>query len=218
MDHLQLVIFDMDGLLFDTERISFSAMKTIIEKQGFFFTLENYKSMIGLGSAEELDHLYKGLYGKDFPTHLVLDDYDTLLIQLVKEETNIIKKGVVNLLDAIDRRGLKKCIASSSSRNTIEFYLSISGLTERFDFYVSGEEVENGKPHPDIFLEACTRANVSPENVLVLEDSLNGLRAANSAKMRCIIIPDLIEKNVEMDKSAYAIFSDLEQVIPILPN
>jgi len=78
-----------------------------------------------------------------------------------------------------------------AGRDTIQTNLSLAGLTDRFDFYMSGSEVKRGKPYPDIFLGACQRANEVPDSSLVLEDSLNGLRAAIGASIDCIIVPDL---------------------------
>jgi len=103
-----------------------------------------------------------------------------------------------------------------AGRDTIQTNLSLAGLTDRFDFYMSGSEVKRGKPYPDIFLGACQRANEVPDSSLVLEDSLNGLRAAVGANINCIIVPDLIEPNEEIKKHAYEIVSDLSQVIGII--
>jgi len=208
----ELVIFDMDGLLFDTERPSFKAMRQVMEKQGYEFPMETYKLLVGI-SDRESDVILKEIYGQDFSIQQILKEYKLTFREMINQEGILIKQGTKELLDAIDQKGIKKCIASSSSRQTIEYYLALADLTDRFDFYVSGEEVERGKPNPDIFQEACRRAQETSETSLVLEDSLNGLRAAVGAGMKCIIVPDLIEPNAEMEKNAFKIVSDLEQVI-----
>lgn len=215
MKDLRLVIFDMDGLLFDTERPSFKAMKKIMENHGYPYSLEMYKKIIGL-SGQRCEEILKKDYGSDFSFKSISADYDVEFRKIVNDEGISIKQGAAKLLDTLDERKIKRCIASSSSRETIQYYLSLSGLADRFDFYVSGEEVKHGKPHPDIFLEACKRAKVTPESSLILEDSLNGLRAAVGAKINCVIIPDLIEPNEEMKKFVYKIVPNLEQVIDIL--
>lgn len=212
MKDLRLVIFDMDGLLFDTERPSFKAMKKVIENQGYQYSLEMYKKIIGI-SGQQCEQIFNKDYGSDFSFKRISANYDVEFRKIIIEEGISIKQGAVKLLDALDERNIKRCIASSSSRETIQYYLSLSGLADRFDFYISGEEVKQGKPHPDIFLEACIRAKVTPESSLVLEDSLNGLRASVSANINCIIVPDLIEPNEEMEKFAYEIVSNLEQVV-----
>lgn len=215
MNDLRLVIFDMDGLLFDTERPSFKAMKKIMENQGYPYTLEMYKKIIGL-SGKQCEEFFKKIYGSNISLQRIFADHDVELQKIVSDEGINIKQGATKLLNELDERNMKRCIASSSSRETIQSYLDLSGLANRFDFYVSGKEVKLGKPHPDIFLEACERAKVSPESALVLEDSLNGLKAAVAANIHCVIVPDLIEPNEEMKKSAYKIVSNLEQVIDIL--
>jgi HAD superfamily hydrolase (TIGR01509 family) len=215
MKNPNLVIFDMDGLLFDTERPSFKAMKKSMEKYGFSYSLEMYKKMIGL-SGPQCEDVLKNDFGSDFTFKPISDDYDVEFRKIINEEGIVLKQGATKLLDKLDKRKIKRCIASSSSCETIQYYLSLSGLSDRFDFYISGEEVKQGKPYPDIFLEACKRAKVTPESSLVLEDSLNGLRAAVGANINCIIVPDLIEPNEEMKKFAYLIVSNLKQVADIL--
>lgn len=215
MNPVKLVIFDMDGLLFDTERPSYAAMKEIMERKGYHFSLDNYKQIIGL-SDKECNSVMQKTYGEDFRLELISTEYRNRFKEILDNDGLVIKDGAEFLLKALDKKRIKKCIASSSSKETIQLYLERAGLEKYFDFYRSGEEVENGKPHPDIFLEACKRANESPETSIVLEDSLNGLRAAFDAKIRCIIVPDLIKPNEEMKNKAFSILSNLEQVVPLL--
>lgn len=216
MRSLKFAIFDMDGLLFDTERPSYIAMKRVIEnKFGYEFPLDNYKLMIGI-NGRQCDEVMKKLYGNDFSMNLIYEEYHHQFSNILQQEGLQIKKGAKDLLLFLDNKGVKKCIASSSSRETIQTYLSMAGLAGRFDFYISGEEVRRGKPYPDIFLGACERGNEEPVNSLVLEDSLNGLRAAVGAGIDCIIVPDLIEPNEEMKKHACDIVPDLGRVIRIL--
>ncbi len=215
MKDLKLVIFDMDGLLFDTERPSYLAMKQALEMLGLAFPMAIYKRMIG-ASDHKCDEIIKEVYGEEVSLQRITSDYLKAFKKILENEGLTIKPGANELLDYIERRGLKKCIASSSSRETIQQYLAMTGLTNRFDFYISGDEVQRGKPYPDIFLEACNRAQESPGSSIVLEDSLNGLRAAVGANINCIIVPDLIEPNDEMKKHAYEIAVDLNRVIEII--
>jgi HAD superfamily hydrolase (TIGR01509 family) len=215
MVQTKLVIFDMDGLLFDTERPSFRALQEIVETKGYTFTMDNYKQLIGISNRESGVVLLK-MYGEDFPFHVIIGEYYERLKTILSEEGVSVKRGTVQLLDALEKRGIKKCIASSSSRETIGGYLKRTGLEDRFDFYISGNEVKKGKPHPDIFIEACKIAGEQVESVLVLEDSLNGLKAACAAGIRCVIVPDLIEATEEMKENAFIIVEDLEKVIVLL--
>jgi HAD superfamily hydrolase (TIGR01509 family) len=215
MESVNLVIFDMDGLLFDTEWPSYLAMKRVLEKRDLAFSLDCYKRMIGAGDYK-CDQILKELYGKEFSLQLILNDYQKAFKKIIEKEGLTIKPGVMKLLENLEKRGLKKCIASSSSRETIQHYLAMTGLTSRFDFYISGEEVIRGKPDPDVFIEAYKRANETSDTSLVLEDSLNGLRAAVGANIKCIVVPDLIDPNEEMKRYAYEIVADLNQVNRII--
>jgi len=218
MKNLKLVIFDMDGLLFDTEMISYKASaQTFKNKYNIDFPLDVYKQTIGM-DVKGVERFYSENYGNNISFSDFLDEYGQAFKRILDEEGLSIKSGVVELLDYLDEIGLKRCIASSSSLSTIESYLNITDLAGRFDFYLSGEEVENGKPAPDIFLEACRRANESPETAMVLEDSVNGFRAAKSANINCIIVPDLIEPTIEINQNAYEVVSNLEEVIQIIRN
>lgn len=205
----------MDGLLFDTERPSFLALKKSAEKAGFDFSLDTYKKLMGTDDRTS-DLILYDIYGETFFESKVLKDYHKEFENILNYEGLIIKKGALELLNILEEKGIKKCIASSSSREVIEKYLSYSGLTNRFDFHLSGSEVKNGKPSPDIFIEACKRADVAPEFALVLEDSFHGFKAAIRAGIRCIIIPDLIEPNEEMKKFSYRICLDLGEVANII--
>lgn len=114
MKDVKLVIFDMDGLLFDTERLYYSAMKQVMEKKwGCDFPLENYKRFIGVDE-RECDDVMKSLYGKDFSMELILEDYYQLFSQILREEGLQVKKGAKDILDFLDKKGIKKCIAYSS--------------------------------------------------------------------------------------------------------
>jgi HAD superfamily hydrolase (TIGR01509 family) len=212
---MKLVIFDMDGLLFDTEKPSFRALKEASEKRGFNFTLEHYKQVMGMPHGKSREALEKMFEGK-FSYEVMIGEYRERFKKILADEGIGVKPGVKQLLDAIDERGMKKCIASSSARETIAAYLKQTGLEDRFDFYISGNEVKNGKPYPDIFLEACKIAGEPVESAIVLEDSLNGLKAACAAGIRCVLVPDLIEPTMELEEMAYRIVADLEKVIAIL--
>jgi HAD superfamily hydrolase (TIGR01509 family) len=212
---VKLVIFDMDGLLFDTEWPSFQALKEAVERRGFTFSIENYKQLIGLAHGKSMEVMQQ-MYGGKLPYEEIIIDYRKRFKEILANNGVGIKRGAIKLLDALDQRGMKKCIASSSTRETIASYLKLAGLEDRFDFYISGNEVKKGKPHPDIFLEACKIAGEPVESALVLEDSLNGLKAACAAEIRCILVPDLIDPTEEMKEKAYKIIEDLEKVIEVL--
>lgn len=214
MNDVQFVIFDMDGLMFNTEEIAYTALSEAMEHFQYDLPVETYKSMIGMRS-NETDRMLLEIYGEDFPMDDIFARFKKLFSENITNDGLGIKPGVHALLDFLDEKQIKRCIASSSRLKTIEHYLQLSNLTERFDFYISGEEVEDGKPAPDIFIEACRRAHINEKNAIVLEDSLNGFLAAYRAGIHCIVIPDMVEPNEKMREHA-TIFETLHDVIPFL--
>ncbi len=210
MEHIKLVIFDMDGLLFDTEPVYYRAFKRSAEKLGYEVSFDTYLKCVGV-TDETGKEIMAGIYGKNAQILQVFDHYQEEFKKIIDEEGISVKPGVEELLDVLDQKEIKKCIASSSARETIEKNVKVTGLENRFDFYVSGLEVKNGKPAPDIFLEAARRGNVRPDEAIVFEDSRHGLEAAVAADIPCIIVPDLIEPDEEMRRKAFKIISDLSQ-------
>ena len=116
----------------------------------------------------------------------------------------------------LEENDVKKVVATSTARKKAEFMLENAGILDRFDFLVCGDEVKKGKPNPEIFLKAAEIAGVDPKNCMVLEDSHNGLRAANSAGMLPVMIPDLLEINEEIEKIVFKNLKTLDNVIEIL--
>lgn len=215
MNDKNIVIFDMDGLLFNTEELGYEAMKSAFNSMGEAFPIERYIEMIGKREADTMRHFQKA-YGENFPIDIMLEKYREEIKDILAQGKLHTKSGAIELLDYLDANNYKKCIASSSNISTIVNFLDMTNLTERFDFYVSGQEVANGKPAPDIFLEACKRAEEQTNHAIVLEDSLYGLRAAKAANIDCIVIPDMVPQNEEIVADATYILPTLKQVIDIL--
>jgi len=202
----------MDGLLFDTEKMGFKAMKRAMKKEGKPFSINTYRKLIGVGYAEK-KCIFKKIYGNEFPLNAVLSLFKLEFDNIVKKENVRVMTGVHEILDDLSKQDIIKCIASSSSLSTIQKYLHLTKMTHFFDFYVSSEEVERGKPFPDVFIEACKRANVDIDKSLVLEDSLHGMKSANRAEIKCVVIPDLIEPNDEMKNNAFHITDSLLNLV-----
>lgn len=215
MKQIELVIFDMDGLLFDTEPIFFRAIQRSAKKLGVDFTFETYLKTVGV-TDETGKKMLSEIYGKDSSILQAMDQYGLEFDKILEEEGLTVKAGAEQLLNTLDEKGIKKCIASSSSVDMIQRNVQLTGLDNRFDFYLSGTEVKNGKPSPDIFLEALKRAGVAAENALVLEDSYHGLKAAVAANIPCIVVPDLIEPTDEMRSLAKRVCNDLLEVADLI--
>ena len=204
------VVFDMDGLLCDTEVVYRDAMIAVAAEDGHDMPLSLFKSMIGLpgpsGDRKVLDH-----FGDDFP----IESFNTRTrdhVDLVCAGGVALKAGVIELLDHLDERGLPRAIATSSSHRSVQTHLGHSGIIPRFNTVVARGDYVLGKPNPDPFLTAAARLGIAPELCLALEDSHNGVRAASSAGMMTIMVPDLLDPTQEMHDLCVRIARDLHEV------
>lgn len=208
---IEAVIFDMDGLMIDTEPIYKRALQNAAVEFGYHLSDEFAFTLIGLPNPA-CRLAIAGHLGPDFP----LEEYWKRWPELWHEEAekNGIprKPGLDELLSCLGKKGTPTAIATSSSRPQTEFSLRVSGLSFPFDHIVTGDQIENGKPAPDIFLEASRRLNVAPDRCLALEDSENGVRAAHSAGMVTIMVPDLKQPSDEVRAAAFDVAVSLEQV------
>ena len=215
MEKVDLVIFDMDGLILDTERMYLEFGLEVAEKMGFPVTEEEFISTVGLND-KSCAEFYKERYGSKFDFYEMMVLVDKMLLDASHNKEVILKDGIHELLDFLDEKSIKKVVATSCARGKAEVLLKNAGLLDRFDTLVCGDEVENGKPDPEIFLKAADKAGAVYENVIVLEDSINGLRGARSANMKPVMIPDLIPANDEIRKIIYAEVKSLDEVIGLL--
>ena len=208
---ISTVMFDMDGLMFDTEAITRDAWLHAMADKDFLVSDDLYLNLIGLSTQNEAKLLSK-LFGEDFP-YQEIHNMEQRYVEEFLATHSIPKKPCLDkLLNLIDDLKLKKAVASSTIRANVEKWLTITGLISRFDIIIGGDEVKNGKPLPDIFLQVARRLNVIPEQCLVLEDSNAGVRAAYDAKMIPIMIPDLQPPSDETTRLAFKIFSSLCEV------
>lgn len=211
----ELVIFDMDGLMLDSETIAWRAWQNIQHKYNCNCDFEFYKNFIGTNEAY-LCNVMKNTYGEDFPIK-------EMLLEINKEKRNIIskegvktKKGLVELLEFLTEKGIKKAVATSSHRDVMENLLRKVNVYNYFDFSVCGNEIEHSKPNPEIFLKALEKASVQADKALVLEDSINGIKAAYNADIPVIFIKDLVTPPKEILDITYKKMNSLDEVIPIL--
>ncbi len=205
------VIFDMDGLMFDSERLVLRAWTRAMADFGYQASEELFLSTVGQTMART-NQVLRATYGPDFlldETNGRTGDY---FWQEVDEQGAPLKPGLLELLDYLDSRGIARAVASSSDRRTVDRMLTAAGLLDGFAATVAGDEVAHGKPAPDIFLHAAGLLGVIPEQCLVLEDSEAGTRAASAAGMACIIVPDLKQPSSETSALATSVLPDLHTV------
>jgi HAD superfamily hydrolase (TIGR01509 family) len=210
----EAVVFDMDGLLFDTEVIYRDAMIASALRLGFEMPEQVFLPMIGLPAEASRAHLI-GHYGNDF-------DVDTFWVESANDFHRLItgkqflKTGVVELLSHLDRCGLRCAIATSSRHQDVQRNLSAHNLIERFHAVVAHGDYVLGKPNPDPFLKAAERLGKPPEACLALEDSFNGIRSASAAGMMTVMVPDLIVPTDEIRRLCLRIAKDLHEVRELL--
>jgi HAD superfamily hydrolase (TIGR01509 family) len=204
------VIFDMDGLIFNTETLYRDAVVAAAAEAGHDLPLPFYLSTIGM-SIEATRVAFSERYGEQFDFDgfwaAASAQYDGILkLQLC------LKAGVVELLDFLDSTSLPRAIATSSRHEDVQRNLGAQGMGDRFQTVIARGDYSRGKPHPDPFLRAAERLGVEPELCVALEDSYNGVRAASGAGMMTIMVPDLLPPTIEMRELCVCIVQDLHEV------
>lgn len=214
---LKLIIFDMDGLMFDTEAVMLRAFLEVTGEEGLAGTKEQFLKILGLNSAD-IQRKYTEYFGPDIDPEDLYRKGGERKLKILKEEGVPVKAGLAGLLQETDRLGLKKAIASSSDRKMILENLASVGLVDSFDLILSSGEFQRGKPYPDIFLAVCERLQILPGEALVLEDSANGVRAAVAGGIPVIHVPDLVDIPEEDRRQCLAVCSNLDEVTPMLES
>jgi len=213
---LTAIIFDMDGLMLDSERIAQQAWQQAGAAQGYEIPTEVYLQAVGR-TKQDTEATFKQALGQDFPFETLYDHKQQLVDQIIAQGIPT-KPGLFELLDLIDQWGLQKAVATSTARPIATKKLSSSGLLGRFETIVCGDEIPNGKPAPDIFLTAAGLLNVPPAQCMVLEDSEAGIQAAHAAGMKPVMVPDLKQPSAEVAALAYSVSSSLLAIPAILQN
>ena len=210
------VIFDMDGLLIDSEMISYQCYKQLIESYGYTFTMDDYvKDYPGRQLKVSLQFM-KEHYQLDYDVEEKFQYFHQLEVQLLQKEGVQLKKGAKELLDYLHKHHYKIALATSSLASRANQMLETHHMIDDFDVMVYGPDVKRGKPFPDIFLKACEKLGVSPQEAIVLEDSEAGIQAAYDAHIPVYCIPDLKYPHEEYVQKASGIFSSLLDVIDLL--
>jgi HAD superfamily hydrolase (TIGR01509 family) len=211
---IRAVVFDMDGLLVDTEALIRDIMLELVEARGATLPTSVFHRMIGLPN-EASDAVAREHFGPDFPLEALYDDV-RVRIHAACEVGVALKAGVRELLDHLDAAGIPRAICTSSSHPSVQRTLGPSGILPRFDAVVAAGDYPRGKPNPDPFLAAAARLGVDPHDCLALEDSHNGIRAAHAAGMMTIMVPDLLEATDEMHEKTVAIAESLHHVLGLI--
>lgn len=207
------VIFDMDGLLLDSEPLYRITWQSAAATLGCPIDDEFYARFVGRGN-DEAERLLCERFGDALP----LDEFRTRWRKDWDERLDAMpparKPGAIELLDLLDERGIPKALATSSPH--VMALRCLGDLAPRFSAFAFGDEVEHSKPAPDLFLLASERLGIAPAECLVLEDSEAGVRAARAAGMEVIMVPDLIAPSEEVAAIALRVCRSLRDVLVIL--
>lgn len=209
------IIFDMDGLMFDTERLGYDRVFGVVEKFGYTMLNNILDKTIGVNKKTAIE-IFKNYFGEDFPAEEILIEKRRLVNEYLEKNGVPIKPGLLELLDYLDKYKIKKVVATSSYRKVAENILKKAGVYDRFDDIVCGDEVQKSKPEPDIFLKALEKLNLSVDEVIILEDSRMGILAAHRANIKSIMVPDILPADEETQKLYYAECKSLLEVKNLL--
>lgn len=209
------VIFDMDGLMIDSERVTFEEYEKKLKQLGYQdFNESLYLQCLGKNK-KGICQVFYDHYGNDFPMEEVWDEVHISIDERLREFVPK-KPGLNELLQYLNQQGYKVVIATSSSRNRVDEIIRCANIEAYIDDSICGDEVSHGKPDPEIFLKACEKVSVDPLDALVLEDSEPGILAAYRGGIDVICIPDMKFPSQKFEAMTTAIKTSLLDIIPIL--
>ena len=209
------ILFDMDGTMFDTEVISVEAMQQVAKRYGVSVEYNAALEFLGL-PREEIQRRFLKKFGQEFDYAGYRLDKIAYQNAIIKEKGVPIKPGLQELLQYAKENEILCGVATSTSRERTEDLLSRAGVENYFSVVVCGEDIEKGKPNPDIFLYTAEKMGLKPEECMVIEDSRNGILAASAAGIFSFLVPDLVPVDTEMQRAADVICESLFDVLEFI--
>lgn len=212
---IKLCIFDMDGLLIDSERYMWNvSMDRASRKQGRIISQEFHNSLMGMNRASTAKIIQEE-FGKDFDVDAFYKAVDQENMAIIESGIPMMK-GAIELLDFLRSEGIKTCIGTSTPRKETNKILKANNIVDYFDDMVCGDEIEHGKPAPDTYLKCYEKFNFKKSEVLVFEDANSGAIAALEAGLRLVLVPDLAYISEDSKNRAFKVLEDLSQIIDII--
>ena len=208
---IKAIIFDMDGLMIDSERVTFECYQERLKDMNLTMDEEFYKTLLGKPIKGIYQRFYD-VYGNDFPIENVIQDVHQLMAERFETE------GVVELLHYLKDNNYKTIVATSSNRDRVDKILAQAKITEFFDDSICGDEVTKGKPNPEVFLKSCQKLGVNVDEAIVLEDSEAGIQSSYDANIKVICIPDMKYPEKQYEEKTFKILKDLTEVTAYLKS
>ena len=205
---MEAVIFDMDGVLINSEPVSKQAFAKAFAVVDIEFTEDMYQKIWGR-SLRDIEQFLAEYYQSDQLAAKIIEIREEEFAQHYRDHPVAVKTGVFELLDCLDSRKMKKAVATSAKQSIAEGLLKQSGLLNRMDAHCYGSEVKEAKPNPALFLKAASRLGISPEQAYVIEDSQSGIIAANRGGFVPIYVPEEQDEFPENNVYNYSLFKNL---------
>ena len=214
---IKAIIFDMDGLMIDSERVTFECYQERLKDMNLTMDEKFYKTLLGKPIKGIYQRFYD-VYGNDFPIENVIQDVHQLMAERFETEGVPVKKGLVELLHYLKDNNYKTIVATSSNRDRVDKILAQAKISEFFDDSICGDEVTKGKPNPEVFLKSCQKLGVNVDEAIVLEDSEAGIQASYDANIKVICIPDMKYPEKQYEEKTFKILKDLTEVTAYLKS
>ena len=213
---IRAVLFDMDGVLLDTEVLGLQAMGQIAADLGYTVDRAFYQTTLGVPNAE-CKQIYQNALGKDFPYDLAIERFRAYFSEYNRKNTMPRKDGLMECLQGLRARGHRIVLATSTVRPLVEeYFAAMPDMAAMFYGTVCGGEVPKGKPAPDIYLKAARVAECNPTECVGVEDSLSGARAIRASGAHCVMIPDLLPYDERFQPYVDDVLPNLRALCPLI--
>ena len=211
-DEIELFLFDMDGLLFDTETIYVEYGREVAKEKGYTITNDIVEKTTGVTN-DKARILFKEALGEEFPYDEMMGKVKNFILEKGLKGKVPLKLGALELLEFLKKNNKQMILATSSDLHLAEALTEGKDIKKYFSHLVTAEDVVHGKPDPEVFLISAKKAGASPEKTVVFEDSFNGIRAAHAAGTFPIMVPDKLKPTEEIEKLVYKKFDNLMEVL-----
>lgn len=205
---IKAVVFDMDGVLIDTEKHYYEAWQEAARSFGYDFRSE-HALMLRSCDANMAAEMMKGIFGEDFDYFAVREVRRGLVAKRLEKYGLEKKPGLEEILDYLKEKGIKRAVATATPIDLTLEHLEKIGVKDKFDKIVSAKQVEHGKPAPDVYLYACEQIGENPCDCIAVEDSPNGIKSAFAAGCKPVMVPDLTQPDEEIKPLLYGVAESL---------